>query len=378
MKNALIVCGEHSADKYGANLIKEIKKRTDIEFWGIGGENLKKEGVELIYDLNDMSIFGFKDALKNLRKIIKIKNNIVELSKKRKPAFSIHIDYPDFNIQLAGALKKSGIKTYYYIPPTVWAWRYKRIKKVKNNFHHVFLIFPFEEKIYKKEGIPYSFVGHPVFEVIENEFNRNLKFKEKFNIKNDFILLMPGSRRSELISHTPTLIEAVKKIKKFFSNIDFVVVKPESLVKEFFSEYIKNKINIVDEKFKYSAMNETVLSISTSGTTNFELLTFLKPFIVIYRLNESKLFELFVEPILKKAMKIKNYSIVNILSGKELVKELIQKDLTAENIFNEFKKLYTEKENLKVLHEQFKKLLLQYKDRRNPSTLIADKITKYL
>ncbi len=376
MKNILVVCGEHSADKYGSFLIEELKKRGDFEFWGIGGENLKKAGVELLYELKDMSVFGITDAIKKIKKILKIREFILKEAQKRKPIFSIHIDYPDFNISLAKGLRKIGINPIYYIPPTVWAWRYGRIKKIKEYFYHVFLIFPFEKEIYEKEKIEHTFVGHPIFEVIKREYKENFNIRDSLKLEDKkVILLMPGSRPSEVNQHKEPILEAVRMIKKIHREFSFILVKPQNLEFSFYKDYENEGILIVDETYKYNIIKESFFSISTSGTTNFELMVFRKPFVVIYKLNENRFVSKLLKPFLKKLIKIKNYSIVNILSEKKIVEELIEENLTGENIYNEFLKFLNNPSEIEKLNEEFGKILNKYRGRENPSPIICDKLS---
>ncbi len=375
MKNILVVCGEHSADKYGSFLIEELKRRGNFEFWGIGGENLKKAGVDLLYELKDMSVFGITDAIKKIKKILKIREHILKEAQKRKPIFSIHIDYPDFNISLAKELKKIGINPIYYIPPTVWAWRYGRIKRIKEYFHHVFLIFPFEKKIYEKEKIEHTFVGHPIFEVIRKEYKEDVNIRDVLKLENKkIILLMPGSRPSEVLQHKEPILEAIGMIKKFSKEFIFILIKPQNLEFSLYKDYENEGILIIDETYKYNIIEESFFSISTSGTTNFELMVFRKPFVVIYKLNENRFISKVLKPFLKNLIKIKNYSIVNILYGEKMVEELIEENLTGQNIYNEFLKFLNNPSEVNRLNENFEKILNKYRGRENPSPVIAEKL----
>ncbi len=353
--NIMIIVGESSADLYASLFIKEFKKLDPFtNLWGTGGEKMEEEGFEALYHIRELSLIGLFEIVFHLRRIIKIRKELLKEIKKRKPLAILFVDFPDFNLSLAKKLKNEKTLKFHYISPTVWAWRYGRVKKIKKYIDKIFLIFPFEKEIYEKEGINYEFVGHPLFEIVKPEKTPE-EIREKHGIKDKLhIVLMPGSRNTELKFHTPALLDAIKKLKNRYGKRLFIsLIKAPHIKENFYKPYEKEKILII-EKEKYSVMNSADLIISTSGTSNFEAMILKKPVIVIYKL--SKLSYL----LGKHFVKIRKFSIVNILAGKEIIPELIQDKLTGENIFKESFSFLENKERRETLIKEYKKILSLY------------------
>ncbi len=372
MNNILIIAGESSAENYGAMLIKEFKKLDpNYDFWGTGGDMMQKEGCDNLYHINELSLIGIFEVIFHIKRILNIKKDILKEVDKRKPSLAVLIDFPDFNLSLAKQLKKRGIKVVYYISPTVWAWRYNRIKKIKKYVDKILLIFPFEKKIYEKEGIDYEFVGHPIFEIVKPQLSEN-EAAEKYNHEGKIhIVLMPGSRSSELKFHTPHILEAVSLLRKKYNNIKFSLIKASHLSDSYFKKYEKTGVDVYSEN-KYSVMKNADVIISTSGTSNFEAMILKKPVVVIYKVSKPTYI------MGKSFIKISNYSIVNILAGKRIIPEIIQDDLTGENIFKAAVEFIDNKQRVKSLMDEYDNILSQYEGVKNGSKKAAYIIWKQL
>ena len=207
MDSILIVAGENSGEKYGADLVHQFKKlHPSLSFFGIGGKHMEKEGVRLLFPVEKLAVFGVFEIISHLPRIKKIFNRIIREIKHQKPSAAVLIDSPDFNLRLAKKIKKLSIPILYYISPTVWAWRKGRMKTIKKTVDKMMLIFPFEEKIYREYGIPAVYVGHPLKDRIRTSLAKN-EFLEKHGLDphKKLISLLPGSRRSELKYHMPVL-----------------------------------------------------------------------------------------------------------------------------------------------------------------------------
>jgi len=182
MKSILITACESSADNYGADLVREFKKlHPDVHFYGIGGKKMQKQGVELVYPMQKLSLIGIFEVFLSIPRILKILNNTIKETKKRNAASAVLIDAPDFNLRLARKLKKHSIPVLYYISPTVWAWRKNRLKTIQKHTNKMMLIFPFEERIYKENRIPAVFIGHPLVKKTRTSMTRQ-HFFEKHEI----------------------------------------------------------------------------------------------------------------------------------------------------------------------------------------------------
>ncbi len=352
MKKILIIAAENSAETYGIDVIKEFKKNNkNVEFFGIGGDKFKEMGVGLIAHRNELSIVGIVEVITHLLKLYKIKNNIIKKVKTEDICCAILIDFPDFNLRLAKELKKLNIPIYYYISPTIWAWRYNRVKIIKKYIKHLFIIFPFEIDIFKKEKVNFTYVGHPLLRKIKPSLSKE-EFREKINVnKNDFLItLLPGSRISEVKTLLPIMIKSLRLLKKDM-NFKTVLLKADNIDKNLINEVIRDfEIKIIDQKDNYNLINSSDFIITTCGTSNLESAILNVPFVATYKVNPLTYY------LGKPFLRISTYSIVNILLGKKVIPELIQNKLTPENIYKHTKRLITNKNEYNEIKSEFKKL----------------------
>lgn len=353
MDSILIIAGENSGEKYGANLVHQFKKfHPDFAFFGIGGKNMAAEGVELLFSIHDLSVIGGIEVFTHLPRIKKIFNRINKEIKKRRPKASVLIDSPDFNLRLANKLKKQNVPVLYYVSPTVWAWRKGRLKTIKKTVEKMMLIFPFEEKTYEESGIPAVYVGHPLKEKVRASFTRE-EFMKKYGLspQKRIISLLPGSRKNELKYHMPVLPEALHRIQTEW-DAHFILLLAESLDENLISDYLPlfpEKLTVLTENH-YEAMAASDLVLSACGTANLEAALLETPLVVFYRLSPL------TYPFVRLLSKINNFSIVNILSGKRIVPELIQGDFNPENVFQEAKKILESEKIRSEMIDHFKKI----------------------
>ncbi len=336
MDSILIVAGENSGEKYGAELVHQFKKlRPSLNFFGIGGKHMATEGVHLLFPVEELAVVGVFEVISHLPRIKKIFNRIKKEIKRQKPSASVLIDSPDFNLRLAKKLKKLQIPILYYISPTVWAWRKGRLKTIKKTVEKMMLIFPFEEKIYEEYEIPAVYVGHPLKERVKASLPKE-EFSKKYELdpKKKLIALLPGSRKSESKYHMPVLAQALERIRSEW-DVQFVLLLAESLERNFLQNLVPRwlkGIKILSENH-YEAIASSDLVLSACGTANLESALLETPLISFYRISPLTYF------FGHRLATIKNFSIVNILAGKRIIPELIQRDFTAENIFEETKKI---------------------------------------
>lgn len=351
MREILIVSGESSGESYGAELVKEIKKiGKEIEFFGIGGEEMKKEGVEILFNVQELSIIGIVEVIPHLFKLYKMKKKIVLEAMRRKPLCAILIDSPDFNLRLAKELRKNNIPVIYFISPTVWAWREGRIKKIKKYVSLLLIIFPFEKEIYERAKVPYIFVGHPLKDKIKINLERkDLKRSLGLNSGLPVISILPGSRKSEVKNHLPVLIDSLKELRKSLEFKAFLIKAsgiPDSLINDIVKD---TEIEII-EKDRYKFMACSDIALASCGTSNIELLLLGVPFIAFYRLSS------FSYLIARTLAKVKYASIVNILAGREIIPELLQSKFNPKNIVEKTVYLLNSEEEKKKIKEEFKKI----------------------
>lgn len=351
MREILIVSGESSGESYGAELVKEMKKfDREIKFFGVGGEEMKKEGVEILFNVQELSIIGIVEVIPHLYKLYKMKKKIVSEAKKRKLLCAILIDSPDFNLRLAKELRKNNIPVIYFISPTVWAWREGRIKKIKKYVSLLLIIFPFEKEIYERAKVPYIFVGHPLKDRIKIDLEReNLKRSLGLDSKLPIISILPGSRKSEIKNHLPILLESLKELRKELEFKAFLIKAPgipDSLINSLVKD---NEIEIV-EKDRYKFMACSDIALASCGTSNIELLLLGVPFIAFYKLST------FSYLIARTLAKVKYASIVNIIAGRELIPELLQSEFNKKNIVEKTLHLLNSEEERRRIKEEFKKI----------------------
>lgn len=353
MASILIIAGENSGEKYGAGLVHQFKKiNPAFSFFGIGGEHMSSEGVEIIVPMEKLAVVGAVEILSHLPRLRMIFDQLKKEISKRRPVVSILIDSPDFNLRLAKKIKRLSIPVLYYISPTVWAWRKRRLKTIKRTVDKMLLIFPFEEEIYQTHEIPAAYIGHPLKERVRVTLSKE-NFFQKYGLgfQKKLITLLPGSRKSELKYHMPVLAKTIQQIKKEIP-AHFILVLAEGLSEHSLSRYVptaSDHLTILTEN-NYEAIAYSDLVLSSCGTANLESALLETPFISFYRLSP------FTYYAGVRFIRIKNYSIVNILAGKKIVPEFIQKNFSPENICAETKRILDSEDARLEMISNFRKI----------------------
>ena len=353
MTSILIVAGESSGDKHASGLVREFRK-TDprAAFFGVGGPRLAEAGTEILVPMKDLAVMGLFEVAAHLLRIRRIFGRLERAARERRPDAAVLVDSPDFNLRLARKLERLGIPVLYYISPTVWAWRPGRLKTIKAFVSRMLLIFPFEEEIYRRAGIPATFVGHPLMESVRSSLSRT-EFFVKYGLdpRRKLITLLPGSREGEVARHMPVLIRAIPLLRQAFE-AQFAIVLAESLGSAWLDKTYPDRPPDVHVLTRdgYDAMAAADLVLSACGTANLETALLGTPFIAFYRLSPL------TYALGRRLVKISRYSIVNILAGRPLVPELIQGRLTAENILAEARAVLESPRRQAELKAEFKKL----------------------
>lgn len=369
-KKIFIVAGESSGDFHAANLIKEIKSlRNDIDFFGIGGSELKAQDVTLVHDYHEINYIGFTKVIKNLKKITGVLNDTVEQIKKINPDVLILTDFPGFNLKLAEKIKPffKG-KIVYYISPQIWAWHYSRIKKIKKLIDMMLVIFPFEKEMYEKESVVSEFVGHP----LNNRINEHLKQNEIKQNETKIVTLMPGSRKEEIERIFPVFIKAARKISEVY-NTRIKVICSENFPLDFYKKFNQTDsfefvINSSDEVL-YKTISTSDLIITKIGTSSMECALLEVPFISGYKAGKMNYL------IGKNLVRINSFAMVNILLKRTVVKEFIQNEMTAENIFEEAKRIFSDekyREEMKAAFKEMKQILTDENASHNAAKIIVN------
>ncbi|MCP4219456.1 MAG: lipid-A-disaccharide synthase [bacterium] len=373
MKNILIIAAENSAEIYGAQIIDQFKQnKAPVHFFGVGGDRFGERGVELLVHNKELSVVGIMEVVSSLFKLKKIMNLLVKTAKERQTDAVILIDYPDFNIRMAKKFKEAGIPVYYYISPTVWAWRYSRVKLLKQYVSHMFIIFPFEVPIFEKEKIPFTYTGHPLLPAIKVIGNKE-QFRKAHGVEKNALMmtLLPGSRKSEVDFLLPEMLKAVQLLKKEF-DLTLFLQKADGIDRELIDTYLESSapdVRVVPQKDGYNLIDASDIVLSTSGTSNLEIAVLGTPFTSVYRVNKLSYF------LGKRFVKISLYSIVNILAGKEVVKELIQHNFTAENMAVEVRRILTDSKVRENMKREFATIRTNLTQQDNPPEIIYKKIS---
>ena len=329
-----VIAGEASGDLHGSNLLAALKKLdTHFECRAWGGDLMAKEGAHIVKHYRELAFMGFAEVLVNIGTILKnisfCKNDLLA----HRPDAIILIDYPGFNLRIAKFAKQNNIKVLYYISPTIWAWKKSRIHLIKAAVYKMFVILPFEKDFYNKLGMEVDFVGHPLLDAIENYSKENISFKmfaEKNNLSDKpIVALLPGSRMQELNTKLPIMLGVVDKFPRY----QFVIAAAPGIPLSFYNQFIRSDNVKIIENDTYGLLKQATAALVTSGTATLETALFDVPQVVCYIANNISY------QIAKRLIRIKYISLVNLIMDREVVKELIQKDLTVENLCVELSKI---------------------------------------
>lgn len=328
-KCVMIIAGEASGDHHGAKLVKAIQKKDKgIFFCGIGDQALERAGVKILMRASALGVVGITEMIAKLPKLVAGLGIIKKLLKALRPDLLILIDFPDFNLRVAKWAKKLGIPVLYYISPQIWAWRKGRVNQIRRHVDHMAVILPFEKEFYQKHGIPVTFVGHPLLDGGDPLIH---PIPTADSGDAPLIGLLPGSRDSEVSRHVPVMLEAAGKLQKKMAGIRFAISVAPSVDRQTVEEMIQDhaaglKLEIVPgrvEKILYRCR----VAIVASGTATLETAISGTPMVVIYKVSP-------VSYWIGRAMirGINAISLVNLIAGKALVPELIQKEADPETI----------------------------------------------
>ena len=344
-----IVVGEVSGDTLGAKLIRSFREQgIDAEFEGIGGPQMIAEGFNSYYPMDILSVMGLVEVLKDIKKLFAVRDGLVEKWTVHPVDVFIGIDAPDFNLRLSKSLKQKQlpIKTVQYVSPSVWAWRQGRVHGIKASIDLVLCLFPFEKAFYKKWDVPAAFVGHPLASQLPLE-NPILQAKEELglDLTQKHIALLPGSRRGEIEKLGPLVLDAAKLLYAKYPNYRFVIPAINDARKQqieaLLTQYPKALVDQIDllensgteSKIGRQVMNAANIVALASGTATLEAMLLHRPMVTFYKLNWL------TYHVVKFLIKIQYYSLPNIIAGKKVIQELIQKDATPEKLAAEIEKL---------------------------------------
>ena len=333
----MIVAGEASGDMHGARLVKAMQElQPDLSFSGIGGRELTAAGVHMLYDASKLAVVGLTEVISHLGDILAARKALIEQMRTIKPALLILIDYPDFNLLLASKAKKLAIPVFYYISPQVWAWRSGRVKKIGRLTKRVGVILPFEKEFYASREVEVDFVGHPLVDTVKTSLSRE-EFLSSHNIElkpdTRIIGILPGSRSKEIRNLLPDFLGAAHLLAgEKPDNYIFLLPRASTVSRELLLENglsdFQDKLNIhsfSDNRYDLMAACDAV--VTASGTVTLELAILGIPAVTTYRVSPRtyRVGRLLIRHI-------KYFSLVNLIADRQVIPELLQNEVTPENI----------------------------------------------
>ncbi len=349
-----ILAGEASGDLHASHLMRELKKADgDAEFTFFGGDLMLNEGGALLKHYREMAFMGLIPVVLNLHKIRKnfriARQSLLEFN----PDVLILVDYPGFNLRMAEFAHLNGIKVFYYISPKIWAWKTKRVYKVKNFVDQMFTIFPFETEFYKKYNYPVNFVGNPTIDELSARPNQEETFAE-FTQRNalsgkPIIALLAGSRRQEIKRILPVLVEVSLRFREY----QFVIAGAPSQSQTLYTEVLgKSSIPVVFGQ-TYELLQQSTAALVASGTATLETAFIQIPQVVCYRVEAGRLGTL----VKNLMIKIPYFSLVNLIANREIVKELFQQFCTPETVGDELDKILTDSDYRNAMLEGYNEVI---------------------
>lgn len=313
-----VSAAETSGDLIGSKLVQALKVQDkSIQIYGLAGEKMKASGCEQLWDQKQVDVMGFTEVLKKLPALLRLRGAMANYLIADKPDVFIGIDAPDFNFALERKLKSQGIKTIHYISPSVWAWRQSRIKKIKQSSDLILCVFPFEVDFYHKHQQKALFVGHPLAKSLTPRVNHTPGKK---------ILLMPGSRHSEVKRLLPEMIEAVRLLKKNDNDLEFNLALANQSLYDWALEQVQNTGINLSVGDAHDRIRQSDLVLVASGTASLEVALIGVPMVVVYKLSTLSYW------IASALIKSSYVSLPNVIAGKSLVPELIQKQANGASI----------------------------------------------
>jgi lipid-A-disaccharide synthase len=339
----MISCGEASGDLYAGALAAELRRRApEAEIFGVGGQRLRSGGAELVGDFEGLTVTGLTEALRVLPRSYAMFRRLVGLARARRPQVFVAIDFPDFNFRLMAALRRLGIPIVYYVSPQLWAWRPGRMETMRQLVDKALVIFPFEEELYRRAGVPVEFVGHPLVDIARAGQPRSAFLRDRGLVPDaPTVALLPGSRPNELRRIAPAIVAALPIIRARVPDVQFVVACAPNLPDALFAPFLtagpgSRPVLAHDRTDDVLAASDAV--ITASGTATVQAALHERPMVVVYRLSPL------TYRLGKPFVKVDTYAMTNLVAGRRVVPELIQQDFTPDRVADETVAFLTDRE----------------------------------
>jgi lipid-A-disaccharide synthase len=321
-------------------LIPELRRLLggETRFFGVGGEKMRAAGCETIVDSAKVAAVGITEVVKHVATIYREFFRMVAVARTRRPDVAVLIDFPDFNLRLAAKLHRMGVPVVYFVSPQLWAWKQRRIWRVKKFVDRMLVIFPFEQDYYRQRGVAAEYVGHPLADLPLPSTPREI-FAAQYgmNPQRNWIALLPGSRKKELLLNLPVMLESAQRLG---DNYEYLVPVASTLSQEWVMQRTQQtrgiRVHLVDDA--RTALLHSRAAAVASGTATVEATLIGTPFVVVYRVSRVSY------AIGRRLVKVKNFGMVNLIAGRKIVPELIQSNFIADNVVRELERLIPEGE----------------------------------
>lgn len=355
-----LVAGEASGDQLGSGLIRQLKAYyPDARFYGIGGALMREQGLQSLFEMDEISMIGLEGVFTKLPRIVQIRQQLIERFKRDRPDVFIGIDVPDFNLGLEKKLTQHSLTCIHYVSPTIWAWRAYRIKTIKKAVAHMLVLFPFESRLYQDQGIPVTFVGHPIADEVDcvpdqATCRAGLKLKPGSNV----IALLPGSRSSEIQRHAELFIQTASHLNKSRPQTEYIISAVNSEAEAFINELIGRNDNVAAIRVITRNVRQVISAsdvvLAASGTVTLETALLGKPMVVAYKVS------LISEWMVRLFSNVSYYAMPNFLLDKPMVPEFVQREATVENLSKALDNLLDNdqlRENISIKFNEIKEKL---------------------
>jgi lipid-A-disaccharide synthase len=332
--NILISAGEASGDLYAALLVEELRRLwPGARFFGCTGPRMRRAGVETVVDAAKLAVVGLVEVVSHLPRIHREYRKLVAAARRESPGLAILTDSPDFHLRLARRLTKQGIPVIYLVAPQVWAWRKGRLPAMRDTLRHVLCIFPFEQDFFQRHGVPATYIGHPLAGLVKPTLPRSEFFrKHRLPPSRPLITVLPGSRRGEAARHLPALLDAVERLYREQA-ASFILPASATTGAAFFQERIGTAPLKVIEEQTWDAIAHSDLALAASGTVTIEAALLGTPMVTFYKVTGLSWL------MGRLLVRVPFYSMVNLIAGRAVVPELMQSQMTGENLAAEAQRL---------------------------------------
>lgn len=354
----MLVAGETSGDLLGSQLVRAARaQQPTARFVGVGGPAMATAGVELLFSSDALAVMGVIEVLRKFGQLRACMQRITDFLEQTRPALLILIDYPGFNLRLAARAKAMGIKVLYYVSPQIWAWHYSRIKKIRRNVDHMAVLFPFEANMYAREGVPATFVGHPLAANTQPSMTRADSYAHyQLDPLRPTLALLPGSRPQEIERLLPIMLTAVKMLRQRFPDLQVILPLAPSITPASLAAYALDDVTLIADGL-LNALQLCDAAIVTSGTVTLDVALQGVPMVVIYQVNRvtAMIGRCFGKLRAMEQGKA-NFALCNIVAEQRLVPELLQRALTPEAIVEQINVWLTQPEQASALRTQLQQL----------------------